>query len=262
MRTNSELLFLVFLCLMLNLVTESAIADSVNVTSNCDDQSIPWSGHKLLTQQVNYTLDYYVNETEGRLYIKLRAQTTGFLGFGLSESGAMVGSDIVTAAIINNQPSVQDRFVPWDAYPFFPPTPKVDECNHWQTICGSEQNGFSEFILSRALDTKDPEDRKIQKGDMYIIFAWGEPGVNFVSYHGSRRGTSAVSFYNDVPSTFEPPAEADGSITLTINNYEITGDTTQYVLQKIDLGPDDGHIIAAEPIIRTEDEAVARKSCF
>jgi len=211
----------------------------------------------MLNTDNDYALQYKADENSSLLYIRLRARTTGWLGFGLSESGHMVGSDIVTVSIVNGEPVVEDRFAQWNAHPFAGSVPQLDMCNQWQVICAQEEGGYTDVVIARPFETEDTEDRIVTRGRQPVIFAWGDDS-DVASYHGIRRGSTLVAFFNDVPAEFEAPNVTDRTFDLVLNDYQLSKDRTHYVLQKFDLGEDARHIVAVEAIVRDEDLQFAR----
>jgi hypothetical protein len=250
MTTRLTLMFSAVLCVAL-----MSLPFPISSADACGD-TMEFTHKLTLDAAKEYTVNYKVDEEDEKLILRLRAKHTGYLGFGFSETGFMAGADIVTVSMSSSgEPSVIDRFADWDAHPFAGPTPHVDKCNQWETLCASEENGYTDFVISRPLDTQDSEDRAIKNGAMPVIFAWGESDT-FV-YHGANRGSTRIAFFSDVKTEFEVPAESDGFVEAFINNYSLGSDKTQYVLQKIDIGPETRHIIAIEPFIRDEDKEFA-----
>jgi hypothetical protein len=227
-----------------------------NAQAACEGSN--WDGTKTLDATVEYTLNYKIDGEY--LVIRLRAKTLGFLGFGFSESGHMIGSDIVTSAVINGYLRVEDRFAGWTSFPTSLdniPKPREDKCSHWSAVCGSEDSQYTTVIVSRRLDTNDTEDRPVTRGLMNIIYSWGEDDT--INYHGANRGSTTVAFFNDVETTFVAPADANSTTTITLNNYAMTTTVTQYVVQEFDLGTTIKHIVAIEPVIAAADLKYVRK---
>ena len=225
------------------------------VFANCRDDKV-WAGSLILHDKVKYSVDYLVENNQVILRLKARNHG-GFLGFGISEAGHMLGADI--AVLTMNEvgvPNVQDYFVPWTAAPNISPHPIVDACNDWTMICGTNDGrGYQEFVVSRALDTNDTQDRAIVHGLNTIIFAWGiGPEETSLTYHGPNRGTVSISFFNDENPAFIPPPDADGSATLLFNNFMLRPKRTTYALQKFDLGEAETHIVAYEPLVNEADK--------
>ena len=227
---------------LLLLATASAFFVEI-VTASCPHQ-LAYS--QVLDPDINYTVGYQVDTVAQTVTISLRAQTLGWIGFGLSESGHMLGSDIVTAAVVNGQPRVEDRFCEWSPYPFNGVLPQQDKCNNWNVLCASEEDGYTQVVMTRALDTQDNADRPIVNGDMWVVFAWGS--TDTIVYHGPYRGTTSINFFGDY-EPFVIPSDVTAYTDLLLSNYILTADETQYVLQLFDLGTDEKQIVAVNAMV-------------
>ena len=164
-------------------------------------------------------------------YINVRLAVTSvsrklkpsWIGFGISEAGHMLGSDIVTVTYDFNQGAmVDDRWVPWSAYDennagvnasFFP---RLDTYNEWSLLCVRSTGTFLSVIVRRLLDTQDGQDRAIANGTIPTIWAWGTtPGV---AYHIDR-GSDYVTFQGDPTSqSFNCSASPDCDESLGPND--------------------------------------------
>ena len=83
-----------------------------------------------------------------------------YVGFGIgeSQSGGMLGADIVTASVddATGEVTIADRYVPWVAYPKQDgayPYPLEDDQQDWEVVSGSLVDGVTAVELVRALDT-------------------------------------------------------------------------------------------------------------
>jgi hypothetical protein len=172
-----------------------------------------------------------------------------------------MGSDIVTMAVVNGKPRLEDRFAVWTAFDVAsntvtPTTPKVDACSNYDVICASEVDGYTEFMVKRLLDTGDKEDRVIAPGPMVLIYSWGESDT--VAYHGANRGNLPISVIGAAVPSFTVPADVNANQNILMNNYAMKTTRTQYVLQKVDIGTTTSHIVAVEVIIPTVDAPFVR----
>lgn len=130
------------------------------------------------------------NITADRIIIKIRAPTTGWLGFGIGEygAGAMPGGDFV---ICRGEGTVEDRWAPGYV------TPNLDSKQDW-TLHYAGQSSFETWcILSRALDTGDLQDRaleveKLVLGAVNLMFAYGSSD-SFNQHSSTQRTTAQVS---------------------------------------------------------------------
>ena len=54
---------------------------------------------EILDQDGNYKVDWYIDYEASRVNFTVTVRTTGFIGFGLSPSGGMIGADIVIGGV-------------------------------------------------------------------------------------------------------------------------------------------------------------------
>lgn len=188
---------------------------------------------------------WVIDTAKKRIRLSLRATDTAlpptWIGFGISESGAMQGSDIVT---VTSNGIVDDRYV---LFTLFPTIDKNK--NDWTLECFSSQANTLTLtaIVSRDLDTGDPtEDRAIQAGQQPIIAAYGR-SVGGVTYHGSLRDSTLVDFFATSPSVFTVPADVTGYTDAGFTSWSLQPITTQYICQVVDMGSSDKHALAILP---------------
>jgi hypothetical protein len=242
---------LLVLCLCNNKVTlafNNCTVAGVNIPN-------VWTGNITLSTDLQYTLAYRV--LEDKLFIYARAYTTGWVGFGLSERGHMLGSDIVTFYVDKDGiPAAHDRFVNWVAYPFVNvsdgrPYPTIDDCEDWTLLCASEANGFTEALLVRALTTGDGFDRNITNTDQAVVWAVSPDGKDDIAYHtGSNRGSTRINFFTAPLSSsgnanFTAPSDATSYIDVSYS-WITTASDTVYTLKSFDLGTTEYHAVAYE----------------
>eukprot|EP00168_Porphyra_purpurea_P009956 TRINITY_DN2444_c0_g1_i1.p1 TRINITY_DN2444_c0_g1~~TRINITY_DN2444_c0_g1_i1.p1 ORF type:complete len:756 (-),score=211.13 TRINITY_DN2444_c0_g1_i1:41-2308(-) len=200
-----------------------------------------------------------------------------WVGFGIGDpqSGGMVGADIVTAeygtaAAGGANCSIVDRHVPMVAYPLLSDVggdavfPAPDDCpaiKSWSLVaCGVDfTTGTMTLEASRSLAAPNPtQDRDIVAGRNILMYAYGDG----FAYHGAARrsvevdltagGASAV-LAGDLVSTGALPADADDSILLTMPNYAVSTNRTDYACVTFEVEPPAPgtvkQMIAAEAII-------------
>jgi hypothetical protein len=180
----------------------------------------------LLNQQALYSLSYSIENKDEIFFLLEINSLFSWIGLGFSESGHMLGSDLV---ILNqNDLIIKDMFVPWSSSPNINPIPIDDHCNDYQLLCSNIENNNQKWkvLIKRKLDTKDTQDRVINN-DIYTIFAWGKETFSF---HGPNRGTIKISYLLDHlhPSTQHTLKPNEIKFT----NYLLTPIHTSYVLQK------------------------------
>ena len=198
---------------------------------------------------VNFTLDWNLGQSD--ITLRLRAATSGWLGVGFSETGHMLGADIVTVSVAGGASStvtVTDRNCPWSAMPLLSapsiyPAADTPACaQNWQVVCGFGSSDYTEVWISRARETGDPQDRVIGAGQTTLIYAWGGSGASNVAFHGSNRGSVSVDFGGNgsgggkAASSFVPPSDTATFVDLNFSAYLTHGVATQYVCQGVDIG--------------------------
>jgi hypothetical protein len=225
-----------------------------------------WLGQLALDPSISYTLHYKTSPTNITLQFRAAVpDPKSWLGFGISEAGGMLGSDIVTVSIDANsgKPIVVDRFVQWVAYPLIEeprPFPTADgsksECGSqdWHLINGTRDGDWIEVTVTRLLVTNDGEfDRPFSTVEMNrCIWAHGVGDAsninNQVAYHGSTRGQVALSLNANLSAQWVKPSDAVGEIKLEMG-WTLQKQVTQYICKAFDLGVDGRHVIAFQPNI-------------
>lgn len=161
------------------------------------------------------------------------ARAEGWVGFGISEAGGMLGSDI--ALYEASASALTDRHV-IEAHA----EPLLDECQDWTLNDATVGGGWIIVEVSRSLDTGDKQDHAIKAdADFWtaptrIIAAWGDSSS--ISYHGSNKARSAVRIFGDSVDgkselealVSELESESDGYFDVREDNHEITNEETQY----------------------------------
>mmetsp|Transcript_9911 Transcript_9911/g.13597 ORF Transcript_9911/g.13597 Transcript_9911/m.13597 type:complete len:638 (+) Transcript_9911:35-1948(+) len=212
-----------------------------------------WDGIKTVDSDA-YELRWKMIKDKSIIQIFISAQFSNvtWIGFGLSESGGMLGSDIVTVTKLSpdSAAKVADRYAPWTAFPIVqapPPYPDKDILQDWKLTCSTSSHSYLGAILERAIDTKDNYDRLIQPGEHPVIFAYGSEPSSDINYHGPNRGTTSVDFFN-TPITSFPPSDADAKEDFILSPFEMSGTTDQYICQLFDFKSPTRQIVAVEPL--------------
>ncbi|KAL6077594.1 Cytochrome b561 and DOMON domain-containing protein [Balamuthia mandrillaris] len=253
------------LCALLALsvltLASCCLADEVPPKECVEEPDIGFTGSMLLDEDSHYQVSWKL--ANNALTLKLSAQVTGWLGFGLAEqtSGSMLGADIVTAYVndLDGTTVAEDRHVPWAAYPLQAdpmPFPELDNCSHWEVLFGKQEDGHTTVIVRRALDTADPQDRPIfpSGGLQRVVYAWSASG-DTVSYHSKRRGATAIDFSLNGPTHTSPPEDAVSSVELLMDAYAVSDTaTTQYICRSFNvtelIGPGSRNVVFMEPVVK------------
>jgi hypothetical protein len=172
------------------------------------------------------------------IHIAVAARATGWIGFGLSESGGMRGADMVLFASDDDNDNGND-FKLMDAHVLQDLYPIEDDCQNWELLHGIIEGGFVIFEAIRQLDTGDLQDRTFVDDSDWsiaatmIVLAWGDD--SHWSYHGRKnRVKGAVRFFRDGTSQTEAQvfavarSESEGVLELRANNFSIPVNETTY----------------------------------
>jgi len=173
-----------------------------------------------------------IDSNEEYVHIAVAARAKGWIAFGISESGGMIGADMVLFTAKNPNELV-------DAYTTDILIPQTDECSSdWELISSSvfnqeedsksEDGNFLMFETKRLLNTGDPQDKVIQNdassmvSPHRVIAAWGN--TKDVSYHNLNRARGAIRFFGsgDEQSTFEAVMNRDSEGVFEIRSNEYT----------------------------------------
>lgn len=98
---------------------------------------------------------FYWNYTGGAIIGEIQCQTLGWVGFGLSPTGGMDGSDVVVGWISNGVTYFTDRHIVGRAV-------LPDTNQNWNLLYSGVNNGYTIFKFQRAAVTCDPQDFSIQ----------------------------------------------------------------------------------------------------
>jgi Copper type II ascorbate-dependent monooxygenase, N-terminal domain/DOMON domain len=164
--------------------------------------------------------------------LAVAAHASGWVAFGLGESGSMLGADIVMYSAASNE--LVDSYVLDQTI-----IPYRDECQSWTLIDSTATDGFIIFEASRPLDTGDSQDRAIDddpnamRPPTRVLAAWGDSVAP--SYHGDSTARGAIRFLgnstvSDELESFQMAmkAEAQGNFSIRANNFTIPTDRTTY----------------------------------
>jgi DOMON domain/Copper type II ascorbate-dependent monooxygenase, C-terminal domain/Copper type II ascorbate-dependent monooxygenase, N-terminal domain len=164
--------------------------------------------------------------------LAVAAKATGWVGFGIGESGSMLGADIVLFSAESN--TLVDSYVLDQAV-----TPLQDECQSWTLVDSTIDGGFIIFEASRLLNTGDNQDRVLSDDSdvlvpsARVLAAWGDSPQP--SFHGDNNARSSIRFFGGASTLNEietfslaMESEAEGNFTMMAENYVIPTNRTTY----------------------------------
>eukprot|EP00731_Ephydatia_muelleri_P031256 Em0022g770a len=176
------------------------------------------------TGQPLYQLQWTFDDVRKTITFNVVVHTTGWVGFGLSPDGGMVGSDVVIGWV-----SSDGRTHFHDRYAFAMATPPIDPSQDWTLLSGSESNGYTNLTFTRKWITCDSNDRDIKPDTARVVFSWGaaDPADTSLSgqYHGSNRGSVSLNLLGGLVNPPLQPSDAK-NFTIAVNqvscNIEVT----------------------------------------
>lgn len=199
---------------------------------------------------------------DAHIQLAVAVKATGWAGFGLGESGSMLGADIVMFTAETNQ--LVDSYVLDVAG-----MPSPDQCQSWTLLNSTVKTNFIVFEATRLLDTGDSQDRIFidDSGTLIpptrVLAAWGDSSEP--SYHGNNTARGSIRFFGNTSSADElgafaatMQAEAEGTFTIQANNFTIPANETTYqdfcfsqqdILAMNVPIDQDLHVIGIEPIV-------------
>jgi len=251
-------------------VLTASVAAAAAAAAGCGDfENATWTGTVEADPSHGLWVNYAVVGEELVVGIGANASGVGYVGLGIGEqaSGSMIGADVVTVALGGGTgPVVQDRFVPFTAFPFKPlegfeeldisplPFPELDlafgGCEDWTLVEAVETEECHQVTLKRKLVTNDENDRDIVPGETYPVL-WALSESTSVEYHGSNRGALSIDFSRPYATNTQVTCDDCETVILQMDNVEIDARETQYMCQSFSI-PDDNlpaHTIAIYPQI-------------
>ena len=125
-----------------------------------------------------YELQWSFDVVQQTITFNVLVNTTGWVGFGLSRDGGMIGSDVVTGwvnstgvylqvrmpIVIPNLYSAHDVFLLSDLQDRFADAqvlPPIDAHQDWLLLSGNEANGWTNLTFTRKWVTGDSRDRDV-----------------------------------------------------------------------------------------------------
>ncbi|XP_042611793.1 DBH-like monooxygenase protein 1 homolog isoform X2 [Cyprinus carpio] len=187
---------------------------------------------------------------ESTITFEVQVETRGYIGFGLSPTGAMSSSDIVIGGVLNGSPYLLDYYTDSNR--------KVhkDALQSYQLLYGRENDTHTVLAFSRNLQTCDDNDKVITGSTVRVIWAFHaeDVGVSGPVYHGTNRGRKSLRLLNPGTSSSIPA----GTAFFDLQNEEVPvphKDTTYWCqIFKFPELKKKHHIIRIEPMIQKGHE--------
>lgn len=141
---------------------------------------------EMLDPSGRYVLEWAVNWSDRTIIFNITAETLGWVGFGLSNSGKMSGADVVIGGMYSNGIAYLS-----DRHAVNHDVPLEDKTENWKMLDCTESGSHTFISLKRDLDTCDDEDYPVTENKVSVIWAMGKNDRE-VGYHGTRRGSYEV----------------------------------------------------------------------
>lgn len=198
------------------------------------DHSSSYSRHEFMAGEEDgdgAAIFWTIDNDAQTIHLAAAVHATGWVGFGISEAGGMIGSDMALFQASQPTELIDAYVVDQEAMPLTDST-----CQDWtlksSPIAG--ENGWIIVEMSRLLDTQDTQDHVLKNdADLWraptrIIAAWGDDTV--LSYHGKKKARSAVRlFATDSTSLEDVLSEtSDGYFDVLQEEFEIPSNETYY----------------------------------
>lgn len=146
-----------------------------------------------------------------QIQLAVVARATGWVGFGLGDSGSMLGADIILYSAATR--TLVDSFVLDEAV-----LPMPDDCQSWTLLNSADDGGFIMVEAIRLLDSKDSQDRVFLPESLSasrVLAAWGDTVEP--SYHGSNTARGVMRFFDDSTADDETTKDGTASSSATAN---------------------------------------------
>ena len=212
------------------------------------------SYHHMVALDDDYVVHWTANHETETLQVLMKARTSGWVGFGLSPSGTMPGSDVITAWVNDDGTAfIQDRFAPSRT------TPVVDAHQDVTLVNGEEVDGWTVIEFTRpfrSCDDDEEEDIALVTGTQRVVWAMGsaDPADDDPAalLQHSNMGSRSINLLNELPNSANFVAESVDyeSHDVLQNNVVIGTDQTSYWCTSHELPSDKPyHITAISPVL-------------
>ena len=198
------------------------------------DHSSSYSRHEFMSGEEDgdgAALFWTIDNDAQTIHLAVAVHATGWVGFGISEAGGMIGSDMALFQASQPTELIDAHVVDQLAMPLTDST-----CQDWtlksSPIAG--ENGWIIVEMSRLLETQDTQDHalkndaEIWRAPTRIIAAWGDD--TSISYHGDNKARTAVRlFATDSTPLEDVLSEAsDGFFDVLQEEFELPTNETYY----------------------------------
>jgi len=185
-----------------------------------------------------------IDSSSKKIEFHINANTTGWVGIGLSPEGKMANADMILCYMKSSVPNCTDRYASGNRVPELDTFLNENSRDDLENISGEIKDGRSIFHFTRKLITGDDLDYQIQQGkEINVIFSYrkdGNPdsengifnmntkygGEKFILYPNEGQNVKNDDFKND-NRTYK--------MSLKFNNYLLPVNDTVYSCMNYDI---------------------------
>ncbi|KAL9974725.1 hypothetical protein ACROYT_G011804 [Oculina patagonica] len=209
-----------------------------------------------LDEDQKVKLYWNVSTANKEIYFTVEAQTTGWVGFGISSGqGKMEGADIVIGWVKDGKPYFNDRYATSHV------TPQIDSQQDYELISLVENGGKTIMKFKRKFETCDPQDNTVQEGTTKLIYAFHPDDPfsdnNIPPHDAKSKGARSTMLLNGADNVPKLPDDTK-TFSFTANKTALPLKRTTYWFRvfefpKLQKRHD---IIKIEPMIQKGNEGV------
>ncbi|XP_019727004.1 DBH-like monooxygenase protein 2 homolog isoform X2 [Hippocampus comes] len=215
---------------------------SSSTAAQASDPSLPFMDY--LDTDHLVCIKWGFDDQQGNITFKFIVNTTGWIGFGLSPNGDMIGADLVMGGVGPDGNYFKDYYSTENSYPI------EDQQQSYTLLALNESDGQTLMTFSRALQTCDHQDLPITAQPMKLIYAYGL--TDEIGFHAALAGSKELNLLNYVTRS---TAAKGNYISATMENITIPPQDTYYHcrVMKFPTFVTKHHIIQFEPVIENRD---------
>ncbi|XP_065830167.1 DBH-like monooxygenase protein 1 [Oscarella lobularis] len=223
--------FFLFACVVLA-STSASLSRKYDFSVSLDDANTVW---------LHWTVDHVM----GIINIGIEAKTTGWIGFGLSPTGQMPDSDIVTGWVKDGKGFLQDR------HSLGRSLPPIDPKQNVELVAATEDNMMTVLEFTRKIRACEPNDADVPPGTSNVIWAYHHEDpdtINGLMQH-QKMGGKSVNLLSG--RTVKPFPSGTPTFDVKTNNLTVPSDATTYWCKPVKLPvlPEGGYLLGFKPII-------------
>eukprot|EP00456_Euglypha_rotunda_P030876 TRINITY_DN24050_c0_g1_i1.p1 TRINITY_DN24050_c0_g1~~TRINITY_DN24050_c0_g1_i1.p1 ORF type:complete len:262 (+),score=37.17 TRINITY_DN24050_c0_g1_i1:24-809(+) len=223
--------------------------------------SAPFSNQYLVDADSQYTLYWEADENAGVMRIGLEINVIGWIGFGISSTGGMVGSDVFIAYIYSNSTTVlNDRMATAKAEPG--KDVNAGGVENWNLLSSSRTATMMTIEATRSFTSGDSRDLNFTAGPMKLVFSYytgdpDEPDFLPLHQHDQPFPRTVTLFGGGTGDTTDNQLNTTGfpldyqNYSIRFPNHSLSAEQTTYMCQGSVLVNTSGpaQAIAFEPVV-------------